>query len=129
MIKRLFYLAFIALGVTMAVPSLRAELEGFMKPHVDDVKARFVPRKLRAMSDQLDARLRRAEGLPLGFEGWLRRDYTSSPEDPWGNFYYLVQSRRDYYVGSPGPDGVRGNEDDVTEPPRPLTGEGPSVPR
>jgi len=129
MIKRLFYLAFIALGITMAVPSLRAELTGFTQPYVDDLKGRFVPRKLRVMADQLDVRLGRGEGLPGGFDGWLRRYYSSSPEDPWGNFYYLVQSRRDYYVGSAGPDGVQGTEDDIREPARPLTGEGPRVPR
>ncbi|MEX2468021.1 MAG: hypothetical protein WD995_14010 [Gemmatimonadota bacterium] len=125
MFKRLFYLAFIALGITMAVPSLRAELSGFVRPYVDDVKARFVPRQLRSMADQLDARLRRAGGLPAGFEGWLRRSFSGKETDPWDNFYYLVAGRRDYYVGSMGPDGVQATEDDITEPARPISGEGP----
>lgn len=129
MFKKLFTLAFFALAISWGVPSLRAELQSTVKPLVDDVKARFVPRRLRAMSDQLDARLRRAEGLPVGFEGWLRRDFTGSPEDPWGNIYYLQAGRRDYFVGSAGPDGVAGTEDDITEAPRPLTGDGPTQPR
>ncbi|MDZ7778878.1 MAG: type II secretion system protein GspG [Gemmatimonadota bacterium] len=125
MIKKLFYMGLIALGVTMAVPSLRAELTEAVRPYVDDVKARFVPRRLRSMADQLDARLRRAEGLPGVFEGWLRRDFTGSELDPWENPYYLEAGRREYFVGSMGPDGERGTEDDITEPPRPLSGEGP----
>jgi len=125
MIKKLFSTAIVAFGVVIAVPSLRADFTAAVRPYVDDVKARFVPSRLRAMADQLDARLRRAEGLPAGFEGWLRRDFTGSPQDVWGNVYYLEAGRRDYYVGSMGPDGVRGTEDDIVEPRRPLTGEGP----
>ena len=44
----------------------------------DEVKARFVPRTLRIMADQLDARLKRGEGLPGRFEGWLARDFTGT---------------------------------------------------
>ena len=124
MIKKLFFLAFIALGVTMAVPSLRAELGNVVRPYVDAVKVRYVPRQLRVMADQLDARLRRAEGLPSNFSGWLRRFYTGSQTDPWDNEYYLVSNSRQYYVGSMGPDGEQGTDDDITEPPRPLSGEG-----
>ncbi len=129
MFKKLIYLAFIALGITMAVPSLRAELTAVVQPHVDGVKAKFVPRQLTSMADQLDARLRRAEGLPTGFEGWLRRSFSGSETDIWGNPYYLVAGPRDYYVGSMGPDGIQGTEDDIVEPPRPLSGDGPSTPR
>ena len=52
-------------------------------------------------------------GLPDRFDGWLRRDYSSSEFDPWGNMYYLETSRRGYTVGSMGPDGVQGTEDDT----------------
>jgi hypothetical protein len=67
------------------------------------------------MADQLDVRLGRAEGFPDRFDGWLRRDYSGVPEDPWGNIYYLQVGRRDYTVGSMGPDGVQGTADDITE--------------
>jgi len=127
MFKRLLYLAFVALGVTMAVPSLRADLVAHVTPYVDQVKARFVPRTLRIMADQLDARLKRGEGLPGRFEGWLARDFTGNARDPWGNEYYLQVSSRDYFVGSRGPDSEQGTEDDIKEPTRPLTGAGPRV--
>ena len=129
MFRKLFTLAFLALAVVMAVPSLRAELEEAVTPIVDDVKGRFVPRRLRVMADQLDARLRRGDDLPGSFEGWLRRDFTGSPTDPWGNNYYLQATRQDYFVGSAGPDGEVGTDDDIREPPRPLTGAGPRTSR
>lgn len=114
MVKKLLTLAILALGVGMAVPPWRARIEGSLVPIKDEIGRRLVPRRLDAMANQLDARLARAEGLPGSFDGWLRRDYTGSPEDPWGNNYYLIPGRRDYTVGTMGPDGVQGTGDDLT---------------
>lgn len=127
MIKKLFYLVFIFFGVVMAVPSLRAEFTTRATPLVDELKVRFVPRTLDAMVTQLDGRLRRGEGMPRDFEVWLEREFTGSPTDPWENLYYIQLGPRDYFVGSMGPDGVRGTEDDIRTPPRPLTGAGTST--
>ena len=115
MIKKLLMLAFLALVIAMTVPSSRAMLrQDVFKPIMDNVRGRVVPRRLNAMADQLDARLGVAQGLPGNFEGWLRRDYTGPPQDPWGNVYYLQAGRRDYTVGSVAGDGQRGTEDDIT---------------
>lgn len=115
MVKKLVMLLFVLLAVAMAVPSTRAKIEeSGIQPVKDAMGTRIVPRRLEAMADQLDARLGRAEGLPGNFDGWLRRDYTGAPEDPWDNNYYLRAGRRDYTVGSMGPDRVQGTEDDVT---------------
>lgn len=114
MLKRLFLLVLAVLGVAMAVPKYRVRLEALGRPYVDQIRGKVVPRRLEVMADQLDVRLGRAEGFPTVFEGWLNRDYTSSPQDPWGNFYYLVVGRRDYTVGSKGPDGKQGSADDIT---------------
>ena len=116
MVKKLIMLVFVLLAVGMAVPSTRAEIEArAIKPIKDEMGNRIAPGRLEAMADQLDVRLQRAEGLPDRFDGWLRRDYSSSEFDPWGNLYYLQTSRRGYTVGSMGPDGVQGTEDDITE--------------
>jgi hypothetical protein len=112
MLKTLMKLAFVALAVGMAVPSTRAQIAGSFGPVKDWMGYRIVPRRLETMADQLDVRLERAEGLPGNFEGWLRRDYSGSPEDPWGSQYYLVASRRDYTVGTMGPDKIQGTDDD-----------------
>lgn len=113
MVKRIVGLAFVVLAVAMAVPSSRAWITESLRPIKDKVGASLVPRRLEVMADQLDVRLGRAEGLPGSFEGWLRRDYSGSQFDPWDNLYYLAPGRRTYVVGSMGPDGVQGTEDDI----------------
>lgn len=115
MLKKLIMLLFVVLAVAMAVPSTRAQIESdAIRPVMDAIGSRIVPGRLEAMADQIDSRLGRGEGLPGNFEGWLRRTYTSSEFDPWDNLYYLQSSRRAYTVGSMGPDGVQGSEDDIT---------------
>lgn len=113
-VKKLMMLALFLFAVGMAVPSTRAQIAASVQPLKDEVGNRLVPRRVQTMADQLDVRLSRGEGLPAGWEGWLRRDYSGVPEDPWGNVYYLTQGRRDYTVGSMGPDGILGTEDDIT---------------
>ena len=115
MVKKLMMLAFLALAVAMAVPASRARITDSVRPLKDEVGARLVPRRLGVMADQLDVRLGRGERLPERFDGWLRRDYSGAPEDPWGNIYFLQPGRRDYTVGSMGPDAVQGTDDDITE--------------
>ncbi len=116
MVKRLFLLLFAVAAVAMAVPSSRQRIQDdVFTPIRDDIGARLVPRRLRVMADQLDVRLSRAEGLPTNFEGWLRRDYSGPETDPWGNSWYLRPGRSSYTVGSMGPDGQQGTEDDIVE--------------
>ena len=114
MVKKLVMFAFLALAVAMAVPSTRAQIVDALRPIKDEVGNRLVPRRIKVMADQLDVRLGRGEGLPERFDGWLRRDYSGSPLDPWDNQYYLRAGRRDYTVGSMGPDAVQGTPDDLT---------------
>ncbi len=115
MIKQLLMLILAVFAIAMAVPSSRARIqqEAF-KPIMDNVNGRLVPARLTTMADQLDVRLGRAEGFPGNWEGWLRRDFSGVPEDPWGNTYYLQVGRRDYTVGSAAGDGEQGTEDDIT---------------
>ena len=114
MFKKLIMLAFVALAVGMAIPSTRQQIADSVTPIKDEIGKRLVPRRLNVMADQLDVRLDRAEGLPDNFHGWLRRDYSGVPEDPWDNIYYLDAGRREYTVGSMGPDGLQGTADDIT---------------
>jgi len=116
MIKRLFLLVFAAFAIAMAVPSSRQRIQDeVFTPITDDIGTRLVPRRLRVMADQLDVRLGRAERMPTNFEGWLRRDYSGPETDPWGNSWYLRPGRTSYTVGSMGPDGQQGTDDDITE--------------
>lgn len=121
MLKKLFMLCLIVFAVAMAIPSTRAQFTATaITPVMDRIGTRLVPRRLDAMADQLDVRLSRAEQLPNGnFGAWVRRDYTGPETDPWGNPWYLQVGRRDYTVGSFGPDGEMGTPDDIIER-RPL---------
>ncbi len=114
MVKKLIMLLFVALAVGMAVPSTREQIGNSFTPIKDFIGYKLVPRRLEVMADQLDVRLQRAEGLPGNFEGWLRRDFSGAPEDPWGRQYYLAADRRNYTVGTMGPDGIQGTPDDYT---------------
>jgi hypothetical protein len=98
----------------MAVPSSRARIvDEAVTPVMDNIGARVVPRRLDAMANQLDVRLSRGEGFPSVFEGWLRRDYSGPEVDPWDTPWFIQVGRREYTVGSMGPDRVQGTEDDI----------------
>jgi hypothetical protein len=116
MVKKLLVLCVVAFAVIVAVPSTRAEFHARVTgPIMDSIGARLVPRRLDAMADQLDVRLSRAERLPSdNFAAWIRRDYTGPELDPWGHAWYLQVGRRQYTVGSMGPDGQIGTDDDIT---------------
>jgi len=110
---KIILILLVLFGAATAYPPTRAKMTDAVLPIVDNFRAKIVPARLQTMTDQLDIRLSRGQGLPAGFDGWLRRDYSRAAEDPWGNLYYLESNRRGYTVGSMGPDGVRGNEDDI----------------
>jgi len=110
---RLFLAVIVLLAIGMTVPKTRAMMEQKVAPLINNVKAKVVPGRLQAMADQLEARLGRGEKYPMSWSGWLRRDYTASAQDPWGNLYFLDIGARDFTVGSMGPDGVKGTPDDI----------------
>lgn len=113
MVGKILLVILLALGIAMAVPSTRATLMEKASPVLNGFKAKMVPSRLDAMANQLEARVRRGEGFPSSWESWLDRDFTGDPKDPWGNVYYLQAGRRNFTVGSAGPDGVKGNADDI----------------
>ena len=115
MLGKIFLLLIVAFGIAMAVPSTRATMAKKAAPVMDGFKAKLVPGRLDAMADQLAVRVNRGEGYPSSWESWLRRDFTGEPMDPWGNIYYLQTNRRGFTVGSAGPDGVQGNDDDIKD--------------
>ena len=113
MLGKIILLLIVVLGIAMAVPSTRATMMDKAAPVMNKVKAKLVPKRLEVMADQLLVRVNRGEGFPGSWEGWLQRDFSGVPEDPWGNLYYLQTGRGSFTVGSKGPDGVQGNDDDI----------------
>ena len=49
------------------------------------------------------------------FAAYARRQLEEEPIDPWGEAYWLARDGRQVTVGSSGPDGRRGSEDDITK--------------
>jgi hypothetical protein len=115
LIRKLSMFLILLLAVGMAIPTTRARMVEAATPLMDRFRLKLVPSRLDAMADQLEARIGRGERYPGNWEGWLRRDYSGVPEDPWGNVYYLKHDNRGFVVGSAGPDGIPNNPDDVTE--------------
>ena len=115
MIKKLLMLCLVVLAVAMAVPSTRAQIQNrWIKRVTDAIGTSLVPRRLTAMADQLDVRLSRGERLPVdNFPAWVHRDYSGPDLDPWDRDWFLQVGRRQYTVGSMGPDGQLGTEDDI----------------
>ena len=116
MAKKVLLFCIVVFAVAMAIPSTRAQFnEAAIKPVMDGIGTRLVPRRLDAMADQLDVRLGRAERMPTdNFSAWVRRDYSGPDLDPWDNPWFLQVGRRSYTVGSMGPDGELGTDDDIT---------------
>jgi hypothetical protein len=48
------------------------------------------------------------------FDRWLARRMPDDRLDPWGNVYWLDLRTNTLTVGSNGPDGVRGTDDDIS---------------
>jgi Type II secretion system (T2SS), protein G len=115
LIRKLILLALLLFAVGMAIPKTRARMVEAVTPLMDRFRLKLVPSRLDSMADQLEARLGRGEPYPGNWEGWLRRDFSGTPEDPWGNVYYLKHDQRGFTVGSAGPDGIPNNGDDITE--------------
>jgi len=111
---KIFMLLILGLGIALAVPKSRAAI---LTPAMNRINAEIVPRRLQAIASQLENRTRRGEALPNnnGWESWLENTLSSSPEDPWGNVYYLDRRRDGFTVGSMGPDGLKGTADDYTD--------------
>ncbi len=117
MFGKLFLLVLIVFAVAITIPKTRAMIEEQAAPTINKYKAKIVPGRLKTMVDQLVVKVNQGQPLPSGkndWAGWLHRDYSSDPNDPWGHPYYMDTSRDGFTVGSMGPDGTKGTRDDIT---------------
>jgi hypothetical protein len=111
---KLILILLVVLGASMAIPTTRAKMVEAATPVMNKFKAKLVPDRLDALANELAARLKRGEGYPGDWSGWLRGNFSGVPEDPWGNLYYLTTDRTGFTVGSNGPDGIAHTPDDIT---------------
>jgi hypothetical protein len=102
-------------GVERAVGISRPLLQ----PLLDPAFRMSTRNELTVMARQLRRRNETGQPLPdpRTFQKYLMDTNLSGRggQDPWGGDYYLLIQRDSVVVGSPGPDGVRGTADDLTE--------------
>jgi hypothetical protein len=113
MIGKLLLLLLVGLGIGLALPSTRGRITG---PVIARVYQEMTPRRLEMIATRLDQERGTGQALPDndGLETWILRNTTLSARDPWGNRYYIERRGDGFVIGSNGPDGTRGNEDDIT---------------
>ena len=84
------------------------------------VRRYTVQTELDFIADQI--LMHRTEGREVPteqtFQTWLKKTVKTrwGGKDAWGSPYFLTQRRNQTAVGSVGPDGQRGTEDDLREP-------------
>ena len=120
----------VVLSAIWAIPSARNKTLHIAEPvlgRLGPVGAKAsTPMKKYTARTQVAAILRsfarsKTEGKELptqrSFTGWVRRTmpFEKKELDPWGHAYFLLHKDRTYTVGSAGPDGVKGNADDIAK--------------
>jgi len=131
-VRRLILLLVIFAGATASVPELRERVGPRVFPVWDYVVARIGPLVNRALRPAYrwaakseasgiarELRQREASGhrlpSPNELPGFIERNRFTLKRglDPWGTPYFMVVRRDSIFVGSAGPDGIRGTEDDI----------------
>lgn len=119
----------VVLAAVWAWPAGRAKLGGFLHPVLQHLGP--VGRKAEAPMKKHTAKVQvaaiangiehaREEGKelpdPRTFSRWLRGRamFEAKDLDPWGNAYFLTGQHPTFLIGSSGPDGVKGNADDIS---------------
>lgn len=122
--------ALILLGFAWSVPQVRARIIRALDPAAEllgpvGYRLQEPMRRYRAetdikfLVDQLQMDRNEGKAIPTntrGFNDWMseRRGAGDGGRDPWGQYYWMVRDAGVVRVGSNGPDGERGTEDDLT---------------
>lgn len=123
--------AIVVLAAIWAWPAGRTKLVHVLHPiltHLGPVSDKLeTPMKkfqakteVKAITSGIEHAREEGKDLPdlRTFSAWLRAHplFDNKDMDPWGNAYYLKGNHPTLMIGSNGPDGVRGNADDITNP-------------
>jgi hypothetical protein len=122
-------IAVVILALIWAIPGARTHLVASVHPVLERLGpgAEFMirPARREAAKKQMNSILRVvASDLNEGrevpsdsrFQAWLtQRMPELNGRDPWGSHYWLTRAGTELTVGSNGPDGRRGTEDDLSQ--------------
>ncbi|MDT8341703.1 MAG: hypothetical protein RQ751_09350 [Longimicrobiales bacterium] len=116
---RVFLVALAALAAAFYFDGSRAWLLNKGKPVIDPYFVMATRSEMEKIAQDLQIWERENFGrLPdeRGFRDWLERNYAGGAGvDSWGSGYRYTLGRDSFYIRSPGPDAVRGTEDDIVE--------------
>lgn len=125
--KKLLILV-IALAVVWAIPAARARFVLALQPVFERLGP--VGDRMMAPARKYGAKTEAQQFLHLltqdrnagkrlpdarTFSGWVESNTRESNLDPWGQPYWLKVQKRNFSVGSNGPDGERNTPDDIVK--------------
>jgi hypothetical protein len=124
---RILIAVIVILAVIWAIEPARLRVAGAAMPVLEALGpvGEFALRPARRMGAKNQARqitrtitIERNEGREVpdarSFDRWLTRRMPEDRLDPWGNAYWLDRRTNTLTVGSSGPDGERGTDDDIS---------------
>ena len=121
-------IALILLAAGFSIPPVRAKLDPIFHPLFEKIaplttKIKMPYVRWRAKNDAQSILQKLVDDQmqgkpipsPLVFHAWVVQNIHSDShgKDPWGADFYYEKVPHEFKVGSKGPDGVRGNADDI----------------
>jgi hypothetical protein len=113
---RIFWILVLALIAVVTVPPLRERARPQIEYVLNPIYQWDARNRVNEIYRVLERERAQGNGMPKprDFNEFLAaRDGADAAVDPWKEPFYLVASRRTYYVGSAGPDRRRGTVDDI----------------
>lgn len=116
---RIVIFLLIAIGAGLYFPRSREVILGVMEPLLSPALHWTTRQELNRIADELVVSQGSTGTLPTGrgeFDAWLMRRYPNvgGRTDAWGGAYMLRTERGRFTIASAGPDGISGNDDDLT---------------
>lgn len=119
----------VILAIVWALPPVRSHVNAGALPVLEKLGPRgealirparreAAKKQIRSVLRVLDTDMETGRDLPTErtFQAWMRQRMPElSGRDPWGNPYWLEGRPPHLVIGSSGPDGVRGTDDDIRQ--------------
>jgi hypothetical protein len=113
---RIFWILVLALVAVLTIPPLRERARPQIEYAMNPIYRWEARNRVNEIYRVLERERAQGGGIPRPqeFNQFLAsRDGAAAAMDPWNEPFFLVASRRTYYVGSAGPDRQRGTTDDI----------------
>jgi hypothetical protein len=128
-----FIMFVVIMAIVWAIPPARAQVGAAALPALEllgprgeavirPARREAAKKQLRSVGRVLSTDLETGRELPVGdraFQQWMKQRIPElSGNDPWHKPYWLETRSGQLVIGSSGPDGLRGTDDDIRHSPR-----------